>query len=139
VEKNFKIRPYKEEDRVHVKILWEKCNLLFPGNDPDTDIDLKMSFQPNLFFIGEISSKIIASMMVGYDGHRGWINYLGVHPSFQKSGYGTAMVRKAIEILRELNCPKINIQVRKTNLGVINFYKNLGFKEHEVISMQLKL
>jgi len=139
VEKNFKIRPYKEEDRVHVKILLEKCNLLFPGNDPDTDIDLKMSFQPNLFFIGEISSKIIASMMVGYDGHRGWINYLGVHPSFQKSGYGTAMVHKAIEILRELNCPKINIQVRKTNLGVINFYKNLGFKEHEVISMQLKL
>jgi len=133
------IRQYEEKDKDEVIKLWGLCNLLFPGNDPETDIKLKVSFQGELFFVGELDNKIVATLMVGYDGHRGWLNYLGVHPDFQKKGLGSAMVQKAIETLKSMNCPKINLQVRKTNTGVMDFYKKLGFREHEVVSMQLKL
>jgi len=133
------IMPFSEKYRKPVIELWEKCGLFYPGNDPDTDIDIKMKFQPELFFIGMSGERVVSTLMAGFDGHRGWLNYLGVHPDFRKKGYAGSIVSYAMEKLRELGCPKLNLQVRNSNTGVIEFYKRLGFYHHDVTSMQIKL
>lgn len=135
----FLIRPFNHEDTEQVVNLWRECGLLFPGNDPYNDIRLKIAFQPELFLVGTMERKIAATLMAGYDGHRGWLNYLGVLPEFQRSGFGKRMIQHAADLLKSLECPKINLQVRNTNLGVIEFYKKIGFLEHEVSSMQMRL
>ena len=73
--------------------------------------------------------------MVGYEGHRGWINYLAVHPRFQRNGFGSRLMDFATEKLLDFNCQKINVRVRNTNLAVISFYKSNGFKEDNVIGL----
>jgi len=133
------IRNFTAADKDEVIILWNLCGLIVPSNNPEKDIELKMSFQPELFFIAESEKKIIGTVMTGYDGHRGWLNYLGVHPEYRGVGCGRMLVEFSIQKLKELNCPKLNLQVRNSNTGVIDFYKRLGFSEHEVISLQLKL
>ncbi len=134
-----KIEVFSEMYRPGTIRLWERCNLLFPGNDPDYDITLKMNFQPQLFFVGLSGDSVIASLMAGFDGHRGWLNYLGVDPDFRGNGYARAIVAHAIEKLRAMGCPKVNLQVRNSNLGVIEFYKKSGFNIHDVTCMQKKL
>jgi len=133
------IRNFTAADKDEVIILWNLCGLIVPSNNPEKDIELKMSFQPELFFIAESEKKIIGTVMTGYDGHRGWLNYLGVHPEYRGVGCGRMLVEFSIQKLKELNCPKLNLQVRNSNTSVIDFYKRLGFSEHEVISLQLKL
>jgi ribosomal protein S18 acetylase RimI-like enzyme len=133
------IRNFTKADKEEVIILWNLCGLIVPSNDPEKDIELKMSFQPELFFVAESDNIIIGSVMTGYDGHRGWLNYLGVHPEHRNRGCGRKLIEFSIEKLKGLNCPKINLQVRETNKDVIEFYKKLNFDKHEVISMQLKL
>jgi ribosomal protein S18 acetylase RimI-like enzyme len=119
--------------------LWKKCNLLVPQNDPVEDIQKKIEFQPNLFFIALEDGKLIGSVMVGYEGHRGWMNYLAVLPTYQKRGYGRRLVDKAIEELIKLGCLKINLQVRRGNISAVEFYKHLGFREDNVISLGKRL
>ena len=133
------IRNFKFSDMEEVINLWDLCGLIVPSNNPETDIELKMKFQPELFFVAESEGKITGSVMTGYDGHRGWLNYLGVHPDHRKNGCGRLLIEYSIEKLKELGCPKINLQVRNSNTAVKDFYKKLGFLEHEVTSMQLKL
>lgn len=133
------IEVFSEMYRKEVIKLWERCGLLFPGNDPDYDITLKTGFQPGLFFIGLASGRVTASLMAGFDGHRGWLNYLGVDPEFRGKGYGKAIVTHAVEKLRIMGCPKVNLQVRNSNPGVIGFYKKSGFQLHDVTCMQIKL
>lgn len=77
--------------------------------------------------------------MVGYEGHRGWINYLAVLPTFQKQGYGKLLIIKAVTELRKMGCVKVNLQIRPDNLQAIGFYQHLGFKQEERISMSLRL
>ena len=93
---SFQINRYSPEYQNAVVDLWNKCNLIVPHNDPIEDIQKKLDFQPELFFIALLSGRLIGSIMVGYEGHRGWINYLAVLPSFQKRGYGKKLVNKAI-------------------------------------------
>ncbi|HPR36506.1 MAG TPA: GNAT family acetyltransferase [Spirochaetota bacterium] len=135
----FLIRPFIHGDTGQVVNLWRECGLLFPGNDPYNDIRLKTAFQPELFLVGTTGEKITATLMAGYDGHRGWLNYLGVLPEYQRSGFGKKIVFHAVELLKTFECPKINLQIRNTNSGVIEFYRKLGFTAHDVSSMQLKL
>lgn len=77
--------------------------------------------------------------MVGYEGHRGWINYLAVDPDHQRLGYGRALMAEAERLLRAEGCPKINLQIRATNQGVIEFYRRLGYAVDEVVSMGKRL
>jgi ribosomal protein S18 acetylase RimI-like enzyme len=135
----FRIECYRPEFQNAVVDLWRKCNLIVPWNDPFEDIERKVEFQPELFFVGLADGVVIGSIMVGYEGHRGWINYLAVSPNFQKRGYGRKLVEKAVEELRKLGCPKINLQVRRSNVQVTEFYKHLGFKEDDVTSLGLRL
>ncbi len=93
---SFQIIRYSPKYQNAVVDLWNACNLIVPQNDPIEDIQKKLDFQPELFFIGLLNGQLIGSIMVGYEGHRGWINYLAVLPSFQRRGYGRKLVHKAI-------------------------------------------
>lgn len=135
----FKIERFNPQFQDAVVGLWKKCNLITPQNDPAEDIRKKLDFQPELFFVGLLDGKVIGSIMVGYEGHRGWINYLAVIPKHQRHGYGRKLVQEAIEELKKIGCPKINLQVRRSNTEVIDFYKHLGFKEDDVISLGMRL
>lgn len=110
-----------------------------PWNDPSKDIDRKMRFQPDLFFVGVYDSKVIASAMAGYDGHRGSVFYLAIHPEFQGSGYGQKMMEYIELILLDLGCPKLNIVVRSTNEKVLGFYDGLSYIKDDVVSIGKRL
>ena len=129
------IRNYNAKYEKDVITLWKCCNLLVPQNDPKLDIKEKMNFQPALFFIGLVNNKLVSSIMIGYDGHRGWINYLAVHPNYQRKGFGTTMMDFATNKLLSLGCQKINVQVRKSNSSAMKFYNKIGFKDDEVIGL----
>ncbi len=133
------IRIYKEADRADVIELWEDCGLTRPWNDPNKDIDRKVQFQPDLFFVGTVSSKLIASAMAGYDGHRGSVFYLAVNPEHQGSGYGQKLMAYIENVLTEMGCPKLNIVVRSTNERVLGFYNNLSYSTDEVVGLGKRL
>ena len=76
------IRPFKEGDEEELVSLWNMCKLTVPWNNPYKDIARKLKAQAELFLVGYLENKLIASVMAGYDGHRGWINYFAVHPDF---------------------------------------------------------
>ncbi len=135
----FEIVTYKPEFEDAVVDLWKRCNLIVPQNDPAEDIRKKLEFQPELFLVGLLDGRVVGSIMVGYDGHRGWINYLAVAPECQRRGYGKQLVYRAIEELKRMGCLKVNLQVRKSNTSVIDFYKRLGFREDDVVSFGMRL
>ena len=108
-------------------------------NDPHRDIKRKLYIQPDLFLIGVMNGRIIATIMAGYEGHRGWLNYLAVSPDLRRRGLGREMVSEAERMLRDLGCPKINLQVRMSNAEAMNFYRNIGFLEDDVASMGKRL
>jgi ribosomal protein S18 acetylase RimI-like enzyme len=134
-----KIRPFALSDEKAVVLLWTDCGLVVPWNNPQRDIQRKLKVQPDLFLVGCAGDHIIATVMSGYEGHRGWINYLAVHPQHQRKGIARRMMGEAEANLRAVGCPKINLQVRSTNTGVIEFYKNIGFKNDEVVSFGKRL
>lgn len=133
------IRPYQSKDQKDVIKLWHNCNLVVPWNDPKLDIERKLKVNPDLFMVGLIGGKIIATAMGGYEGHRGWINYLAVSSDVCRKGIGRQMVREVETKLRKLGCPKINIQIRSSNKDVIEFYSKAGFCVDDVVSMGKRL
>ena len=138
-EPEIAIRLYEAADEEQVVDLWHRCKLVVPWNDPQRDILRKVEFQPHLFWVGEIDSRIVATAMAGYEGHRGWINYLAVAPEYQHRGIGSRMMQVAEDELRKLGCPKINLQVRASNKDVIAFYERLGFTVDAVVSLGKRL
>jgi len=134
-----RIRPFQPSDEPAVLSLWQRCDLVRPWNDPAKDIRRKLDVRPDLFLVGELDGQIIASVMAGYEGHRGWLNYLAVSPQHQRRGYARAIVAEAERLLRRAGCPKINLQVRSTNQAVIEFYKKIGYSVDEVISLGKRL
>jgi len=133
------IRPFAPADEEAVVQLWHDCGLYRPVNDPRADIAAKLKVNPELFLVATIDDAIAGTVMAGYDGHRGWINYLGVAPTRQRLGIGRRLMDEAETRLRALGCPKINLQVRSTNTGVIDFYTELGFTIDDVVSMGKRL
>jgi ribosomal protein S18 acetylase RimI-like enzyme len=134
-----KIRSFKLKDENSVVQLWHDCGLVVPWNDPRRDIQRKLKTQPEMFLVASSNGQIIATVMAGYDGHRGWIYYLAVHPEYRRNGLGKRMLAEAESRLRAAGCPKINLQVRSTNTKVIAFYKRCGFKEDPVMSLSKRL
>jgi ribosomal protein S18 acetylase RimI-like enzyme len=134
-----RIRPYQPEDQGAVIALWLSCGLVVPQNNPVADIRRKLAVAPELFLVGILDSQPIASVMAGYEGRRGWINYLAVAPVHQKRGFGRQIMEHAEQLLRERGCPKINLQVRSTNREVIEFYRRLGFAVEDVVCMGKRL
>ena len=133
------IRIFQPADTQAVIDLWQACGLLQPHNNPTLDIERKLSQQAELFFVGEQAGAIIASAMFGYDGHRGWVNYLAVAPTQQKQGHAQAMMQRGESELVPLGCPKLNLQVRKSNLAATKFYLASGYAEDDVVSFGKRL
>lgn len=138
-DKALVVRCYEESDRDDVIALWAACDLLRPWNDPHKDIDRKMSFQPDLFFVGTLNHDLIATAMLGYDGHRGSLYYFCVAPESHKLGYGRELMRFAEQTLIEMGCPKLNLFVRESNLGAKHFYTNQEYTTDPAISLSKRL
>ncbi len=133
------IRPYLPADEEQVIELWHSCGLVVPPNDPRQEIWRKMQVQPELFLVGIIEEQITATVMAGYDGHRGWIYSVAVAPARQRQGIGRRLVEEAETRLAAMGCRKINLQVRASNTAVIGFYENLGFSVEERVSLGKRL
>jgi len=133
------IRPFLELDQDAVIGLWQRCDLLRPWNDPRKDIARKLQVQRDLFLVGVIDGAIVAAAMAGYDGHRGWVNYLAVEPDQRRRKLGLQMMAEIERRLRARGCPKINVQIRRDNLDVVRFYESLGFNEDAAVSMGKRL
>ena len=134
-----KIRTFNNDDKDEVIQLWRNCDLLRPWNDPEQDINRKLDDSPELFLVGILEGKICASAMGGYDGHRGWVNYLAVDPSVQHSGLGKQIMSELESRLMKTGCPKINVQIRSDNQHAVEFYKRIGYSFDEVVCVGKRL
>ena len=125
------IRPFGEGDTDAVIQLWQDCGLTRPWNDPRKDIARKLTTQPELFLVATAgdgnAGKVIATAMVGFDGHRGWISYLAVALDRRGEGHARALMAEAERVLVELGCPKLMLMVRAENTAVIDMYEHLGY------------
>ena len=119
--------------------LWLKCQLVVPWNNPRKDIARKLKVNPELFLVGTLAGKVIASVMGGYEGHRGWINYLAVDPACQRQNIGIRMAEAVEHRLRSMGCPKICLQVRLSNQVAISFYESIGYRNDQVVGLGKRL
>lgn len=137
-------RPFRPDDTEAVVALWDACGLLRPWNDPRRDIARKVAEQPELFLVAEHpdgvdGTEVVGAGMAGYDGHRGWVNYLAVRPDLQGSGLGRAFMAEFERLLAERGCPKVNVQVREGNEQVLGFYASLGYAPDRAVSLGKRL
>jgi ribosomal protein S18 acetylase RimI-like enzyme len=134
-----RIRAFQAGDEDAVVALWTRCGLTRPWNDPRRDIARKLAVQPELFLVGVFGEAIVATVMAGYEGHRGWVNYLAVAPEHQKRGLGRTLMREAEKRLLERGCPKLNVQVRTSNDEALQFYRRLGYAQDEAVALGKRL
>lgn len=139
MQDTLQIRPYKRSDRDVVISLWEACGLTHPSNNPHKDIERKLRVDPERFLVGVLDGQVIATVMAGYDGHRGVINYLGVLPHCQRRGFAKQMLAEAERLLRAAGCPKINLQVREANVDAMRFYEGIGYTRDRVVQFGKRL
>ena len=133
------IRPYREPDEEAVVALWNVCGLVRPWNDPHKDIARKLTVQRELFLIGEVDGRLVATVMAGFDGHRGWVNYLAVAPGLRGRGYAAQLMQRVEEGFLAVGCPKISLLVRAGNTEVLAFYSKLGYAADEAIPLGKRL
>lgn len=134
-----RIRPYEASDQSAVIALWQKCELTRPWNNAGLDIERKLAVNREWFLVGELQGEIVSSAMFGYEGHRGWVNYLAVHPAHQGQGFARAMMEYGEQLLLGAGCPKLNLQVRSSNAQALAFYARLGYGIDEVVSLGKRL
>lgn len=136
----FLIRTFQADDESAVIKLWQS---VFPGDPPWNAsafvIQRKLKTQPEFFLVGELAGSIIATVLAGYNGVRGWIYHLAVAHDYQRKGFAQAMMQAAEERLRDLGCPKINLQVRSDNVEVIEFYNSIGYQVEDRVSFAKRL
>jgi ribosomal protein S18 acetylase RimI-like enzyme len=134
-----RIRPFREGDEDAVVGLWRSCDLIAPWNDPRKDVRRKIDAGRGPFLVATHEAAVVGSVMAGYDGHRGWINYLAVDPAHRRRGIGRGLMEEAERMLAAEGCPKINLQVRSSNASVIAFYEHLGYAMDDVMSFGKRL
>ena len=131
------IRSYRPADRAALVALWQACKLVVPGaNDPDADIDFCVRSRDADILVGILGGRLVASAMVGHDGHRGWLYYVAVDPDQQKSGLGRQIVAAGEAWLKARGAPKSQLMIRETNTQVEAFYARLGYKTIPRLIMQ---
>jgi len=138
---NLRIHPYVDADhRGPVIALWsETFGYASDHNAPPRVIDQKLKAHDGLFFVGCSGEVVVATAMAGYDGHRGWLYALAVHPSWRRRGVATRLVRHVEEVLAARGCLKLNLQVVESNGAVASFYQGLGYAVEPRISMGKRL
>lgn len=134
-----RIRSFQPADEPAVVALWQACGLTRPWNDPHKDIARKLTEQPELFLVGTVGEALMATAMIGYDGHRGWVYYLAVAAEHRQRSHGRALMDEAERRLVAVGCPKINLLVRSSNAAVIDFYRSLGYTQDDSVSLGKRL
>lgn len=129
------IRQYRAGDKPALIKLWKT---VFPDdpphNEPSIVIDQKLAVD-DLIFVAEKNGRISGACIAGYDGHRGWLYAVAVAPDSRRNGTGTRLIRHALQRLKNIGCRKVNLQIRADNHSVADFYKSLGFKIEDRLSM----
>lgn len=133
------VREMDPADTGEVVGLWHRCGLLRPWNDPVRDIELSRCSPASTIFVVEQGASIVGSIMVGFDGHRGWIYYLAVEPELQRQGFGRRLMAAAEEWLRAQGAPKIQLMVREGNADAVRFYERLGLESQAVVTLGRRL
>ena len=123
------------EDEAAVTALWNACGLTRPWNDPSQDVRRAIDGATSAILVQRDEDGIAASVMVGFDGHRGWVYYLAVAPERRRAGLGRALMDAAETWLRERGAPKIQLMVRDDNSHAIGFYKSLGLEPQKVVTL----
>ena len=126
------IAPITDTDVAHVIALWQRCGLTRPWNDPAADIALARRGPNATILIGRDGNAIVASAMVGHDGHRGWVYYVAVDPGHQKKGFGRAIMDAVEDWLRQAGIAKLQLLVRRDNAKAGAFYETIGYDEAPV-------
>jgi ribosomal protein S18 acetylase RimI-like enzyme len=119
--------------------LWTLCDLVRPWNDPHTDIALALANPASTVLVGHVDERLVASAMVGLDGHRGGVYYVSVHPHMRGRGLGRALMAAVEAWLRQRGAPKLNLMVRGDNAQAAGFYERLGFQREERVVMGKRL
>lgn len=133
------MRRAQGDDRAAVIALWEACALTRPWNDAAADFERAVEGTNSDIMLLEQDGRLAATVMVGDDGHRGWVYYLAVDPDCREAGLGRRMMAAAETWLRERDAPKIQLVVREDNGQAIGFYKALGYEVQPVVTIGKRL
>ena len=133
---DIQIRPFEDVDEDAVAALWRQ---VFPDdppwNEPSLMMAKKRAVQRELFFVAMNNGALAGTAMGGYDGHRGWVYAVAVRPDLRRRGIGARLMSKLEAALGAMGCPKVNLQVRAGNETVVAFYRRLGYKIEQRVSM----
>jgi ribosomal protein S18 acetylase RimI-like enzyme len=133
------IAPASAADRDPVIALWHTAGLTRPWNDPAADFDLALTNPTSAILLARDGANLIGTVMVGFDGHRGWVYYLASDPQRRGKGIGRSLMAAAEEWLRERGCPKIQLMVRSDNAAAQSFYAALGYGVQDVMTIGRRL
>ena len=133
---SFAIHSASEADEAAVIALWRACNLTATYNDPSADFRFARDKPASDILVAQEGGEIVGSVMVGHDGHRGWLYYVAVAPARQRQGLGRALVQAGEEWLRDRGVPKVHLMVRETNTAVVEFYARIGYDPMPRTNMQ---
>jgi len=131
-----RVRPASAGDRGAVIALWQRCGLTVAYNDPGKDFDFALGMPASDVLVGEVEGAIAAAVMVGHDGHRGWLYYVGVDPERRDQGLGAVIVRAGEVWLTARGVPKVMLMVRETNTVAEGFYHAIGYETAPRIVLQ---
>jgi ribosomal protein S18 acetylase RimI-like enzyme len=139
-----RIRPVTAADREAVLTLWrvvfpEYDDATRPQRDPAAAIARKLAVGDGLFWLAERAGRAVGTAMAGYDGHRGWLYSVGVHPEARGGGIGRRLVAEAERALAALGCPKVNLQVFSSNRGAQAFWRSVGYAPDDVVAFGKRL
>ena len=128
---DIRIREAVIGDQDQVISIWKLCELVKPQNDPVLDYQLALETKDSAVLVLETENSLIGSVVVGFDGHRGWYYYLGITPEHQSAGNGRLLVEAVENWLISRGAPKAMLMVRNSNSKVIGFYEKLGYSVEE--------
>lgn len=123
------------DDAPDAVAIWGLCGLTRPWNDPYADFELALASPSSTVLLARDGPFVCGSVMVGFDGHRGWVYYLAVAPARQRAGLGAMLMAAAEEWLRDRGAPKIQLMVREDNEAALAFYEGLGMERQKVVTL----
>jgi ribosomal protein S18 acetylase RimI-like enzyme len=135
------IVPATIDDQAAIVALWQDCGLTRPWNDPAADFALALNGAASAILVmradgcTDLDEAILGSVMVGFDGHRGWVYYLAVAPDRQRGGIGRGLMAAAEDWLRSRGAPKLQLMVREDNVAALGFYEALGLERQKVVTL----
>jgi len=138
------VRRVTAADAEAVLALWRVVfpvygDLAHPQRDPAASLARKLAFGDGLFWLAEQDGRVVGTAMGGYDGHRGWLYSVGVHPEARRAGVGARLVAEAERALAALGCPKVNLQVYASNAPAQAFWRSVGYAQDEVVAFGKRL